>query len=85
MAIPLKKEKKENINIQRSISNIWFMLRIVMRHTPGYLTLICLYAAYCAAEVFLEFTYATKYLLELIENGGIGGVPLHSHSNRIRG
>ncbi len=65
-----EKRKKESISIQRSISNIWFMLRIVMRHTPGYLTLICLFSAYSAAEVFLEFTYATKYLLELIENGG---------------
>lgn len=76
MAIKKKDEKKdrvkkkENMSIRRSISNIWFMLRIAMRHTPGYLTLICVFEAYCAAEVFLEFTYATKYLLELIENGG---------------
>lgn len=63
-------KKNEKLSVGRSISNIWFMLRIVMRHTPGYLTLICVYAVYCAVEVFLEFTYATKYLLELIENGG---------------
>jgi len=64
-----KKNKKE-ISIRRSISNILFMLKLVMRHTPGYLTLICLFEAYCSLEVFIEFTYATKYLLELIENGG---------------
>lgn len=63
-------KKEGGIRIGRSISNILFMLKIVMRHTPGYLTLICLFEAYCSLEVFIEFTYATKYLLELIENGG---------------
>lgn len=64
------KKKEKSISIVRSISNILFMLKMVMRHTPGYLTLICLFEAYCSLEVFIEFTYATKYLLELIENGG---------------
>lgn len=64
------KKKEKSITIGRSISNILFMLKLVMRHTPGYLTLICLFEAYCSLEVFIEFTYATKYLLELIENGG---------------
>lgn len=64
------KKKEKSISIVRSVSNILFMLKMVMRHTPGYLTLICLFEAYCSLEVFIEFTYATKYLLELIENGG---------------
>lgn len=58
---------------KRSISNILFILKIVMKYTPGYFILMCLFEAYSAVEVFVEFTYASKYLLEVIENGGSFG------------
>lgn len=54
----------------RVISNLAFMLNYVLRFTPGYFVFMCLFEIYSAVEVFLEFTYAGKYLIEVIETGG---------------
>lgn len=54
----------------REISNLVFMLKYALRFTPGYFFLMCLFEIYSAAEVFLEFTYAQKYLIGVIERGG---------------
>lgn len=54
----------------RVISNLVFMLKYALRFTPGYFIAMCLFESYSAAEVFLEFTYAQKYLLSVIERGG---------------
>lgn len=45
------------------------MLGIVMRYTPGYFVNLCLYQIYCAAQVFFEFTYTLKALLDFITEG----------------
>lgn len=55
---------------KRVISNLVFMLKYVLRFTPGYFVFMCLFEIFSAAEVFLEFTYTQKYLIELIEHGG---------------
>lgn len=52
------------------ISNIIFMLKYVLRFAPGYFIMMCLFEIFSAVEVFLEFTYAGKYLIEVIEYGG---------------
>lgn len=54
----------------RVISNLVFMLRYALRFTPVYFILMCLFEIYSSAEVFLEFTYAQKYLIGVIERGG---------------
>ncbi len=61
------------MSIKRSISNIFYMLKIVMKYTPGYFVIMCLFEMYSAVEVFIEFTYASKYLLDIIETGASFG------------
>lgn len=61
------------MSIKRSISNIFFMLGIVMKYTPGYFIIMCLFEIYSSVEVFIEFTYASKYLLDIIETGASFG------------
>lgn len=56
--------------MKRVLSNLIFMLRYVMRFTPGYFISLCLFEIFAGIEVFLEFTYAQKYLIEVIEQGG---------------
>ncbi len=65
-----KKNNLPKMSTKRSLSNILFMLGIVMKYTPGYFVAMCLFEVYAAAEVFIEFTYASKYLLDIIETGG---------------
>jgi ATP-binding cassette subfamily B protein len=45
------------------------MLGVVLRYTPGYFINMCLFQVYCAVQVFLEFTYTLKVLLEFITEG----------------
>lgn len=45
------------------------MLGVVWRYTPGYFVNMCLFQVYCAVQVFLEFTYTLKVLLEFITEG----------------
>lgn len=54
----------------RLTSNLVFMLKYVFRFTPGYFVGLCLFEIFSSIEVFLEFTYAGKYFIELIEYGG---------------
>ena len=63
-------KQKSTIRIRRSLSNLAFMLRYAVKYTPGYVAAVCLFEAFAAAEVFMEFTYTTKYLLEVLEMGG---------------
>ncbi len=63
-------KQKSTIGIRRSLSNLAFMLRYAVKYTPGYVAAVCLFEAFAAAEVFMEFTYTTKYLLEVLEMGG---------------
>lgn len=46
------------------------MLGIVIRYTPGYFINLCLFQIYCGVQVFLEFTFTMKVLLDMITNGG---------------
>lgn len=55
---------------KRVIINLIFMLKYALRFTPGYFVFMCLFEIYSAVEVFLEFTYTGKYLIEVIETGG---------------
>ena len=50
----------------RCYRNIFFMLGIVIRHTPLYFVNFCLFQIYCALQVFFEFTYPLKVLLDFI-------------------
>lgn len=60
---------REKIGLLRCYQNIFFMLGIVVRHTPGYFVNFCLFQIYCAAQVFFEFTYTLKVLLDFITEG----------------
>ena len=46
--------------------NVFYMLGIVMRYRPGYFFNICLYQIYASIQLFFEFTYTLKVLLDLI-------------------
>ncbi len=52
------------------VSNHLYMLRLAFRHTPGYVINICLLAIYSSVEVFFEFAYSTKYMIDLIQYNG---------------
>lgn len=65
-------EKKKT----RVAANILFMLRYVLRFTPGYFWNVVLSAVLFQVEIFFEFTYCTKYLLDLIQFGGSFGQAL---------
>lgn len=52
------------------ISNNLFLLSYAFRYTKGYLFHVCLFAVYSAIEVFFEFTYCTKYMINLIQYHG---------------
>lgn len=54
---------------KRTLENIAFMLHYAVKYTPGYLFSVCLFELFASVEVFLEFTYSTKYLLEVLETG----------------
>ena len=60
---------QKSIGIKRCFQNILYMLGIVIRYTPGYFINLCLFQIYCAVQVFFEFTYTLKVLLELITEG----------------
>lgn len=51
-------------------SNVWFMLKLVFKYTPLYFCNLVLMAVLFQVEVFFEFTYCTKYLLDLMQYGG---------------
>ncbi|MCM1043967.1 MAG: ABC transporter ATP-binding protein/permease [Candidatus Gastranaerophilales bacterium] len=57
------------IGLLRCYQNIFFMLGVVMRYTPFYFVNFCLYQIYCSVQVFFEFTYTLKVLLDLITKG----------------
>lgn len=52
------------------LSNTFFILKLTWRYTPGWLLHLVLFPLYSAIELFFEFTYCTRYLLELIQYGG---------------
>lgn len=60
---------QKRIGLKRCYQNIFYMLGIVIRHTPGYFVNLCLFQVYCAVQVFFEFTYTLKVLLDLITGG----------------
>lgn len=62
-------KNRKKIGLLRCYQNIFFMLGIVVRHMPVYFVNFCLFQIYCAAQVFFEFTYTLKVLLDFITNG----------------
>lgn len=64
-----KQDSRNRIGLGRCYRNIFFMLGIVIHHTPGYFVNLCLYQIYCAVQVFFEFIYTLKVLLDFIANG----------------
>lgn len=46
------------------------MLGMVIRYTPAYFINLCLFQIYCGVQVFFEFTFTMKFLLDLITKGG---------------
>lgn len=55
---------------RKGSSNLCFLLKMTWRYTPGYLIHLICFPLYSAIELFFEFTYGTKFLLELIQYGG---------------
>lgn len=64
-----KQNSPKSIGLKRCYQNIFYMLGVVLRYTPGYFINMCLFQVYCAVQVFLEFTYTLKVLLEFITEG----------------
>lgn len=64
-----KQSSPKGIGLKRCYRNIFYMLGIVIRHTPGYFVNLCLFQIYCAVQVFFEFTYTLKVVLEFITEG----------------
>ena len=64
-----RKNSQKSVGLGRCYQNIFYMLGVVWRYTPGYLINMCLFQVYCAVQVFLEFTYTLKMLLDLITEG----------------
>jgi ATP-binding cassette subfamily B protein len=69
--IKQRKTKKENKQgIKRVIDNNLFILKYAYEYTPGYLILACIFAIYAEIQLFFEFSYSSKFLLDTIENNG---------------
>lgn len=66
-----KKQKlqTEKIGLGRCCRNVFFMLGKAARYLPGYIAVFCLFQIYCAIQVFFEFTYTVKILLDFITEG----------------
>jgi len=64
-----KQSSQKAIGLKKCYQNIFYMLGIVIRHTPGYFVNLCLFQIYCAVQVFFEFTYTLKVVLEFITEG----------------
>lgn len=64
-----RQSSQKGIGLKKCYRNIFYMLGIVMRHTPGYFVNLCLFQIYCAVQVFFEFTYTLKVILEFIAEG----------------
>lgn len=64
-----RQNSQKSIGIKRCYQNIFYMLGIVIRHTPGYFVNLCLFQVYCAVQVFFEFTYTLKVVLDFISEG----------------
>ncbi len=66
-----KKQKlqAEKIGLGQCCRNVCFMLGKAARYLPGYVIIFCLFQIYCAVQVFLEFTYTVKTLLDFITEG----------------
>lgn len=55
--------------LKRCYANVFYLLGMILRYTPGYFVNFTLFQIYCAVQVFLEFTYTMKVLLEFITEG----------------
>lgn len=64
------------IRLGRCCQNIFFMLGTAFKYTPGYVINLCLFQIYSAVQVFFEFTYTLKFLLDLLARGGSFGEAL---------
>lgn len=64
-----RRNSQKKIGLKRCYQNIFYMLGIVIRYTPGYFVNLCLFQIYCAVQVFFEFTYTLKMVLEFITEG----------------
>ena len=66
-------DSRRKISLLRCYRNILFMLGIALRHTPAYFVNLCLFNIYCSAQVFFEFTFTLKVLLDFITEGAAYG------------
>jgi ATP-binding cassette subfamily B protein len=64
----IKFENKQSI--KRILSNNLYILRYAVKYTPAYLAIACLFTIYSEIEVFFEFAYCTKYMIDLIQYNG---------------
>lgn len=54
----------------KKLANIGFVYKYLIKVTPFYFAHMILFAIYNAAELFMEFIYGPKYLIDLIQYGG---------------
>ena len=64
-----RRNSRKRIGLKRCYQNIFYMLGVVIRYTPGYFVNLCLFQVYCAVQVFFEFTYTLKTVLDFITEG----------------
>jgi ATP-binding cassette subfamily B protein len=58
-------------SLERVVSNNLFILKYAIKYTPVYLVIVWLFAIFCEIEVFFEFAYCTKYMIDLIQYNGL--------------
>ena len=55
-----KQSSPKGIGLKSCYQNIFYMLGIVLRYTPGYFINLSLYHIYCSVQVFFEFTLTDR-------------------------
>lgn len=58
------------LSITRILSNNSYILKYALKFTPSYVIAVCLFAVFCKIEEFFEFTYCTKYMIDIIQYNG---------------
>ena len=58
------------LSFKKSISNLLFLYKYIRKYAFSYFLHECLYQIYAAVELFFEFTFGTKFFIDLITSGG---------------
>ena len=54
-------------NLKKKFESIKFLCKYIIKYSPEYLFFVLLYQIFCSIEMFFEFTYCKKFLIDLIQ------------------